>query len=355
MYRWFITLGFCCISVFSTQAFADEASDDTIVVGTRHTPPFAIKGNGDWSGITIDLVKQIATEQGLKIRFVEMGLDEMLDKTAAAEIDMAAAALTVTAERELLMDFTHPYLTSGLGIAVAKRDEITGFSTLQRIFSGPFLKAAGALLVLLTIVGVLIWLAERRRNEQFCEAPVRGIGAGLWWSAVTMTTVGYGDKAPVTLRGRVLGLIWMFASIIVISGFTAAIATSLTVGQLEQSISSIEDLYGEKVVTVRDSTSAHYLTERLIKHIDVDNVEQGLKMVSEGKAKAVVYDMPILQYQIKADYSEQLRVLPSVVVRQDYGIALPTKRGRREMLNQQILSLIDTPQWQQILDVYIGE
>ena len=44
-------------------------------------------------------------------------------------------------------------------------------------------------------VGSLIWLAERRRNaEQFAE-PLAGIGSGMWFALVTLTTVGYGDKA----------------------------------------------------------------------------------------------------------------------------------------------------------------
>jgi voltage-gated potassium channel Kch len=64
---------------------------------------------------------------------------------------------------------------------------------------------------LLTVTGALIWLAERRHNEeQFRRDPAAGIGNGIWWSAVTMTTVGYGDKAPVTLAGRVIALVWMF-------------------------------------------------------------------------------------------------------------------------------------------------
>ena len=75
------------------------------------------------------------------------------------------------------------------------------------------------------VVGVVMWLGERRRNQaQFGGTAAHGIGAGLWWSAVTMTTVGYGDKAPVTILGRLLGLVWMFAAIIIISSFTAAIA-----------------------------------------------------------------------------------------------------------------------------------
>ena len=40
--------------------------------------------------------------------------------------------------------------------------------------------------------------------------------SAFWWAAVTMTTVGYGDKTPVTTGGRIVGLVWMFTSVIVI-------------------------------------------------------------------------------------------------------------------------------------------
>lgn len=57
----------------------------------------------------------------------------------------------------------------------------------------------------------------------------------------------------------------MFASIIVISGFTAAIATSLTVGELEQLIAGIDDFHGKRVLTVKGSTSAAFLDEKLVR------------------------------------------------------------------------------------------
>lgn len=73
---------------------------------------------------------------------------------------------------------------------------------IGRLISPRFLAVIAALLALLIGVGVLIWLAERRVNAQFQRDPLSGIGSGLWWSAVTMTTVGYGDQAPTTLLGR---------------------------------------------------------------------------------------------------------------------------------------------------------
>jgi len=112
------------------------------------------------------------------------------------------------------MDFTHPFYSSRLGVAVRQRPEVTWLSALKRIASGAFIHALAVLLGVLTLVGALLWLVERRRNGQSQRDPVKGIGSGIWWSAVTMTTVGYGDKAPATLAGRVIGSAWMFASII---------------------------------------------------------------------------------------------------------------------------------------------
>jgi len=169
-----------------------------------------------------------------------------------------------------------------------------------------------------------------------------------------MTTVGYGDKAPLTVMGRILGLIWMFASIIIISGFTAAIATSLTVGQLSQSIGGIEDLYGKRVLTARGSTSAAFLDSKLVHYSTVPNIDEALDQLAAGRADAVVYDLPILRYLINEKYTQQLRVLPNQFARQDYGIAIPPGSPLRERLNREILQIIQGAEWTTMLGGYLG-
>lgn len=330
------------------------AEDHPLVIATRHAPPFAIKTATGWEGITIDLVDRLAKDLDLRYVFKDMGLEEMLEAAVNGEIDAAAAALTITAERERKLDFSHPFFTSGLGVAVPRRAELTWLSSLKRIASVAFLKAAGALLGVITLVGVMVWFVERRRNNQFPREPIKGVGSGIWWSAVTMTTVGYGDKAPLTAAGRVIGLIWMFASIIVISGFTAAIATSLTVGQLDRSIAGIDDLIGKRVLTVKGSTSSTYLNEKLVRHNTVSTVPEALDKLAAGQADVVVYDLPILRYLVTESYGHELQVLPNVFERQDYGIALPPGVPFREKLNREILRITREPEWERTLDRYLG-
>jgi hypothetical protein len=70
----------------------------------------------------------------------------------------------------------------------------------------------------------MVWLFERKLNPaHFGGNTLQGIGSGFWFSAVTMTTVGYGDKHPKTTGGRIVSLIWMFTAVILVSLFTATI------------------------------------------------------------------------------------------------------------------------------------
>jgi len=342
------------VSMAAAPAPSAGAVEQPLAVATRHVPPFAIHdAGGGWSGIAVDLWRRIADEMGVQYRFVETPLTEMLDAVADGRADAAAAALTITSERETRVDFSHPFHTSGLGIAVSRQPGGM-LATLKRVFSSQFLNVAAALLGLLTAVGVLIWLAERRRNEQFHRDPVRGIGAGVWWSAVTMTTVGYGDKAPATLAGRAIGMIWMFAGIIIISSFTAAIATALTVGELDTGIGGLEDLYGARVLTLQGSTSQRFLDDNKIGHRTTAALPEALRRLADGDADAVVYDAPILRYLINRQYADTLRVLPRVLQRQDYGIALPQGSAAREQVNEALLRIIRGDDWPAVLEHYLG-
>ncbi|WP_238220063.1 potassium channel family protein [Tsukamurella pulmonis] len=64
------------------------------------------------------------------------------------------------------------------------------------------------------------------------DTKVTGYGDALWWAAVTVTTVGYGDVYPVTTEGRIVALLLMVVGIGLIS-FVIGTATSWVVDQLK--------------------------------------------------------------------------------------------------------------------------
>lgn len=80
-----------------------------------------------------------------------------------------------------------------------------------------------------------------------------------------MTTVGYGDKAPRTVGGRAVGFIWMFTAIIVISFFTATIASSLTLTRLHSRVGGPQDLPHVRVGGLEGSAAVEYLEEQGIR------------------------------------------------------------------------------------------
>ena len=198
----------------------------------------------------------------------------------------------------------------------------------------------GLLGVLLSVVGVLIWVCERYRNpQQFGAGISRGIGAGVWWAAVTMTTVGYGVK-PRDRGGRIVAVLWMFTAIVMISGFTAAITAALTVTELGLAVRGPEDLARVRVGTVADTTSAEYLRDQHLGHRPYPTARDGLNALAQGELEAMVYDAPLLRYLAMTEFQTTVAVLPVTFDRQDYGIAFPTGSPLREPVNRLLLQKI---------------
>lgn len=342
-------------TLLAAPALAQDDPARNLIVGTKVAEPFVIRDtDGNWSGLSIELWENLANDQGWTFEYRELPLDRLLAATADGSIDLAVAAVTVTPERETRMDFTHPFHTTGLGLAVPARPG-SNLVILRSLLSPAFLSVVASLLVLLTIVGLLAWLAERRGNpEQFGGRPTHGIGAGLWWSAVTMTTVGYGDKAPVTFWGRVLALVWMFAGIIMISTFTAAIASSLTSSRLETLVDSADDLPGVRMGAIGNSAPEATLRARDLNPRTFADLKAALEELESGGLDVVVHDAPILRFMVQQEFQGEIHVLDATFDRQDYALALPPGSPLREPLNRALLQEIGDERWRDLLDRYLG-
>jgi len=335
---------------------AKNLSDNVLVVGTKTAPPFSMKNRaGEWEGMSIELWDLIAKRLGLTYRFEEHTLKSLLDSVFEKKLDVAIAAITITAEREKMFDFTHSYYTTGLSIAVPKKNTAGWWSVLRGIFSYEMFVIVAALGLILLIIGMITWLVERKRNpENFHPHPLKGIASGIWWAAVTMTTVGYGDMTPKTLGGRLIALFWMFASLLLVSSIIAGVASTLTVAKMEHLISTPEDLARGKIASIRHSVSDKYLQKRNIYPVYYENVYDGLAAVSEQKVDAMVYDAPLLQYSIKERFSDTLMMTGALFENQNYGIALPEGSPLREQINRVMLEIMHSKAWENIQHKYLG-
>jgi len=125
---------------------------------------------------------------------------------------------------------------------------------LQHRAENTFLAAA--------LVGVLLTItcsAAMLHFESTAEgANIKTAEDAVWWSLVTITTVGYGDRFPVTPEGRLLAVVLMFAGVGLFGTFSAFLA-SWFIGGMEQSQKSeIEGLRQEiRQLIARDSAAVH--------------------------------------------------------------------------------------------------
>jgi voltage-gated potassium channel len=82
------------------------------------------------------------------------------------------------------------------------------------------LKVAITTLFVAYISAVQITISERMVES----SNIKNFGDGLWWAMTTVTTVGYGDKFPVTTEGRILAVALMIMGISLVGVITASVA-----------------------------------------------------------------------------------------------------------------------------------
>jgi len=344
--------------VFAEEEYdLSELKGHRLIIGTTEAPPFSFRTqDGSWSGISIDLWRKIAEELNLTYEFQERELQSLLGGLSDGSIDVGVAALAITSEREQKIDFTHSFYSTGLAIATSTKPDRDWRAVFRVLFSYELFEAVGLLALLLFAVGMVIWLFERKGNRKdFGGSISRGLWSGFWWSAVTMTTVGYGDKTPKTVGGRVVGLIWMFTAVITISSFTAGITSVITLTQLEPVVTGVDDLPDMKVGSIFGSVAADYLHDNRILYKSYDDPLEGLREVDLGRIDAMVYDAPILQYLSKTRLGGRVKVLSTTFERQEYGIGLKEGSPLLEPINHVLLRKIHQPEWNDVLYMYLGQ
>jgi polar amino acid transport system substrate-binding protein len=343
-------------SCAQTPENADVSSPGELVIGTKQAPPFAMKAaDGTWQGISIDLWERVAGELHLKYRFVEVpNVQGLIDGVASGNFNVAVATLTVTADRERILDFTQPFYATGLGIAVLSGGEASWLPIIHTLTSFGFGQAIMALVGLALAVGFLVWLFERRHNEHFGGGVAKGLSSGVWWSTVAMTQRVTGDFGPRSLPGRVIAIVWMIGSIVTIAVFTASITSTLTIKHLQGTVHGVSDLSTVRVGAIAGTSTEDTFTRRRIGYLKFATLQDGLDALRTHKLDAFVYDKPLLAWAIQQSYSSSIEVVDATFDSQEYAFAVPTNSPLRKALDVAILDAISSGWWEQTLFRYLG-
>ena len=326
--------------------------NEKLLIGVTEAPPFVLESNGDFSGISIESWQLVNQKLDADYEFKAYpDLEALLTAVSNGEVDFSINPITVTNQRMERMDFSQPYFISYTGIAQKSGSKFWGY--LTNILSWKFLSALFVLVGVIFIFGFLVWIFERKKNEEEFGSGFRGILQGFWWSAVTMTTVGYGDKSPRTWGGRIVGFVWMFMAIIMISTLTAGIASSLTAQNIEDNITSVEDLAQFEVLTVRSSSAQELLEQYAINSEEVSNAVEGIERLTNNENAVLVYDKPILSYQIeKKGLEEKLEVLQNTLKKDYYSYSFPQDSELLKVIDPILVTTLKTIEWNKLIEEY---
>jgi ABC-type amino acid transport substrate-binding protein len=324
-------------------------------VGVYESAPFAIKDSvGNWEGIAADLWVAVASENGFLFEFVEVSEEEAVGKLASGELDVIAAGLPIRAETEALVDFSQPFFASDWAIAIMRKPAATLFGSLLKVFlSWQLWVVILGLAALLLLVGLLIWVLERRENkEEFGANPVQAVIYGFYWAVAMMT--GAGEKAPKSVYGRLIAIAWIFAGLFVTSTFTASVTTLLSVDHLGRKISSERDLPNAYIAVVRGSCE-NMLRDMKVRYLLGDDDDECFKMLKSGQVDAVVAGEPTLEHYAARKFRGKLDVIPMNFEEVFYAFGLKPGSRIAEKVNTGILKITSGSGWAGILRRYLED
>jgi len=101
-----------------------ESARPPLRVGITPTdPPMIFKLQGRITGMETDLAKRLGTELNRSVEFVELPWEQQIQALLDGRIDIIMSGMTITETRKVRIDFTIPYLKSGLVAAIRASDE----------------------------------------------------------------------------------------------------------------------------------------------------------------------------------------------------------------------------------------
>ncbi len=333
----------------------DQVAVGTVQVATRPAPPFVVYDDDTYGGFTIELLELVAAEIGAELRIYGVNSNaKLIDDVARGQADVGAGAIAVSSDREQRVDFSQAYYSSGLGIMVPQ--ESGGFlgGFLATVFSVEVLLVIVTLVLFLAAAAHIIWLAERRTNPDFPNGYLAGVWEAFWWAAVTATTVGYGDKTPKGVIGRLFGLFWMFVGLFLLAYFTAGIASAVAIDRVEGSITGVDDLRSHDVGVVADSLADDHLGRQGIRTTEYLSADDAYAALADGSLDAVVHDAAILKHHIVGPDGDDLHLVGTIFAERGVSFAVAPDDDIGEAIDRGLIAVIESGEYQELHDRWFG-
>jgi ABC-type amino acid transport substrate-binding protein len=309
----------------------------TLRAAVADIPPYAtVDAAGHWSGDAVDLFRTVAQDMGCEVEFVSLSPSEIMRALEREEIDAVALPFTASPLSASLLSLSPSFATSRVTIAVF-RDNFSGdLEVLYKSLATPRqLRVYAAMLALVILFAVLIWALEKTKNQHFRGKRHEGIGSGLWWSITTLSTVGYGDKVPVSGVGRFFAGTWMILSLVLVAIFTATITSSITAHDSSIEVTGAHDLPRARVGVMENGIASGYVNEHFLPHVSYPTLALAMEELRLGNLDAVLADQHSLERALSELNESRIKILEKPVSRS------PVSFGLRKTLSRDMIRRFD--------------
>jgi len=330
-----------------------RSQEKPVAVAIEVMAPCVMQSDGGYKGFEIELWEEIAEDLELEFAYYETTMDRIFKDLTAGKGQVGFSCITITDQREKLVDFSHHTLDSGLRILVANKKSFSLVESVRSLFSPLVMKAMASLGLFIIVCGHVFWWVERG-HKYININYFPGIFQAYWYVMVTMTTVGYGDIVPRKWVGRVMAFLVMLIGIGFFGWAVAQLASANTMQKLHSDISHHRDLRNKVVATVEGTTSIDALNDLGAVVVPVKLIDTAIEKLLQRQVDAVVFDSPTILYYVHNDKTGKLAVVGDLFDQQYYGFLFPQGSELRESVNRALLKLQRTGQYDNIFNKWFG-
>ncbi|ESP00208.1 hypothetical protein LOTGIDRAFT_238650 [Lottia gigantea] len=332
-------------------------------------------GNDRYEGYCKDLADALARELGLSYRMVivkdnKYGVElenkswnGIIGELRRGRADLAVAPLTITAERERVVDFSKPFMNVGISIMIRKPEkQKPGVFSFMEPFT---INIWACITIAYVLVSVSIYMASRFSPYEWSTEDLTSghiyhnqftLPNAFWFSMGALMLQGSDHVCPRSTAGRIIGGAWWFFVLITISSYTANLAAFLTIERMLTPIDSADALAKQTDIaygTVEDgSTKSFFKKSKVTTYKNMWNymstasppvftksIQEGVERVRNTKGKyAFLLESSNNDFYNNRKPCNTMRVGPNLDLK-GFGIATPLNSHLKEAINYVVLKL----------------